>query len=779
MSGNATGQIRIEGDATEFERMVEDVLRGNRAIETDTQQMGTSVGESFVTVANNTLGLFEKVKGYVVGIKDHIVSQMKLASEVERGDVAWKMLRRQNEELFQASQHTMEYSAGLIKVRDSVFIINDVMSKGIKLNKGLYQDLIQTATTASIRLNKPITAMIDQFVAMSTKMEANSEEMKMLGIQIETDKVFINYASQIGVAVTKLTEAQKKTAFLKELLNQLGEKDSVSFAEVNVLTSITQSYEKYTDFAIDVNERYANKISSVGVALNEFFTNDSNRRGYEAKKHEEILSRLGGKYKTWGELVTNNTNYINGEALSMGVLAEAEHEIEVGWKKLKKEMSDDVGLKMWKIALRDLEAQFSQGVLSLDEYDKGINELTKGFSDTGAIDTYILKMEALDKARWSLIEGRGARELYAFDDKDLFGGKSKERMMQVIKDREARQKREKEEAIARAKATKAQLLSELESNYEATNAFEAKTYSEQVEWEKKKALQVKFWSKQKTQFIREELEAQKAFIFATNKTKKEDSAFQQIVEADKQWYSKWESDITPLLQKVKDANSELFTSIHKSVMDSFKGEFMDAQTDMNGLENARNKEIERFKTYANEKKMTAESLNAGLLEIDKRYVANKQQLNIEEFNGLKETKTMMSDMLLNATKSTYDAILSAEDNAMQQLLANSLIQAGGAIYAKGVENVWIGFGELIATWGIKGGEQMAVGGLQIGAGLGMGAVGKAILPSSSSAKDDSAKVENQMAKQDKPYTDESKIYMFPSEQKWLEEINRANKKISR
>jgi hypothetical protein len=361
----------------------------------------------------------------------------------------------------------------------------------------------------------------------------------------------------------------------------------------------------------------------------------------------------------------------------------------------------------------------------------------------------------------------------------LLGGKSKEKMIQVVKDREARQKREREEAIARAKATKAQLLSELESNYDITNAFEAKTYNEQVEWEKKKALQIKAWSKQKIQFIKEELEAQKAFIFATNKTKKEDSAFQQLIEEDKQWYVKWESDIAPLVQKVRDSNNELFTSIHKTVMDSFRSEFMNAQSDMNGLENAHNKEIERFRAYAEEKKLTAEMLNAGLLEIDKRYVESKKQLNIEEFNGLKETKSMMSDMLLNATKSTYDAILSAEDNAMQQLLANSLIQAGGAIYAKGVENVWVGFGELIATWGVKGGEQMAVGGLQIGAGLGMGAIGKATLPSSSSSKDDSAKVENQMTKQDKKYTDESKIYMFPSEQKWLEEINRANKKISR
>jgi hypothetical protein len=393
----AAGRIKIEGDASNFQRTIREV---NVAM----QDTATATGESFVTIANNSLALFERVVGYAKGLKDHVANQMVMAADVERGNVSWRMLQRQNKELFDAAQNSMEYSVGMLKVRDSIFIIQSLLGKGFNLTKENYQDLIQAATSSAIRLNQPVATMIEQFAAMGTKMEANSEEMKMLGVQIDKDKVFLNYANQIGVAVNKLTEAEKKTAFLQELLSQMSGKSTVSFEEIGTMTDITQAYEHYLDRNIDTSEKYAFRISQIGVNIHKFFQDTTKVAQVEGKKKEEILKSLGGVYETWEDYQASQMTIIDrgGKAFatySSQYIKDAQR-VKDSVEDLKNQWKSDKEMKLHESALIDITAEYHQGIIGIDEYAIRIEQMQKlmGLGEEGT-ESWYEKIKALSDAQ--------------------------------------------------------------------------------------------------------------------------------------------------------------------------------------------------------------------------------------------------------------------------------------------------------------------------------------------------------------------------------------------
>ena len=813
MADIGTGTIRIEGNADSFNNAIKNVNQGLQNTESTAKNSATAIAskfkESSVTIATNFLSLAGQIKGYIDSALNYIPEKMKLAADVERGNVAWLMLERQNKELFEAAQNTMEYSVGLLKVRDSIFVINDIMGKGINLNKKLYQDLIQTSTTAAIRLNKPIETMIEQFVAMGTKMEDNSEEMKMLGIQINKDKIFEEFARQTGKAVEELSEAEKKTAFLSELLEKMRGKSTVSSEEITGMTYISQAVEKYTDVKIDLEEKWAFKVSEVGLLVHKMYKDRAVARNLDFIAEQKTKEKLGVIDAEYFKSL-NRMNALEYETTKQNILEREKANV------LYAEKNNSLMIQM-----RNLHAANIQNHTSMERVEEQLTSLSKAYGQAEfPVKKLINVYKQLQKARTNQMKAdiaeeqaiKDARvkdelikilkshydkvnevEFKAFEDKTKWEKLKAETILKWTKMSVAEIKKEKDDQdkalfdkgknaliLAKIKSTNESLRAELESYYDKNNQTEFKAYEDKEAWEKRKADAIKKWAKMGTAELRKEKKEQDKILFGKEKTQKEGEDFDKLLEENSKWYAKWNTDIDGMTQKIKNSNKEIRDKIKESDAEQIKNSGMFGAKTESELDKRYQIEKEKFKKYANENKLEAEQLAGGLLNIDRRYLENKKRLGIQEFDGLKESKKMMKDMMLSTTKATYDAILSDEENAMQKLLANSLIQAGGNIYAKGVENVWIGFGELVSTFGLKGGEQMAVGALQIGAGLGMGYVGKSALPSESGVKsEDSAKLENEISQQDKKMSDESKIFLFPSEQKWLEEINRANKKIKK
>jgi len=140
--------------------------------------------------------------------------------------------------------------------------------------------------------------------------------------------------------------------------------------------------------------------------------------------------------------------------------------------------------------------------------------------------------------------------------------------------------------------------------------------------------------------------------------------------------------------------------------------------------------------------------------------------------GLKQRQRMEDEF--NARKAYNDEIW------LQRAVANATIQAGTQIQADGVTNVWKGVGEMLTPGMQSAGAALAgFGGLEIVAGLGMGALGEYMLPPEyqGMAEADGQKDKNELDNCDKEQT--VVTYAFPSQRQFIQSVNGAVKQQRR
>lgn len=722
MTQLGTGKIRIEGDATKFNGSVKDVKDGLKDIE----KSGISIGESFSTTMNQTLELVSKVKDAIIGVFTHISEQMSKASLIEKRDIAYTMLKRSNKEYFELAQNAEKYTFGLMKSSDAVFILNKAVTRNFNLTKKSMQEILEISSKIAVSQGMEINDVFDKISESVAKGEmAPLEELGY--IDLLEEKV-IEYAKSMGKTTDEIDRQAKSEIVLGEIRRQnaqglIGTMSAKEFDIKMELTKNLAELEKQNqDFSESYNVFWANKLNTIG----NFIRDETNIQRLQRAKQNEILKKdLGGQYKTWNDYMTSQQQIV------------------------------DRGGKM-------IVVYSNEYTRSLEKIKGAVIDFQKSMESKTAFNTFYIGLQTLKY------------ELKPITDEFV----KLKNSIWFLKDEPP-----KERPIVDKDKIKAQIdlaKSELMGLYNAINQQEFKTYQDKIAWEERKAKYEKSLQGKKLSELKNAITEQNKILFGKERTAKDIADFEATLSEYDAVMSQAVAETNISIMDVKKANDELFKSIHQSVMDETKKTFMSNQNNINALQNSYNLELDRFREYANEKKLTAEQLAAGLEQIDKRYNDNKKRLGGEEFDGIKESRAMLEDMMLSSTKSMYNALFAEEENAMQRLIANSLMSAGANIFAKGVENVWIGFGDLISTFGLKGSEQMGVGFLQIGAGVGLGYTGNAIMPSGgSSNKEESAKIENQIAQKDKKMSDESKIFLFPSEQKWNEAIDRANKKIRR
>ena len=741
-----TGRIKIEGDAKEFNRAVKDIVADMNEMEEvakeTSKNISTSVRESFATTANNTLELFSKAKDFLVGIKDHLVNNMKLAADVERGDVAWKMLRRQNEELYQAAQLSMDYSLGLLKVRDSVFVINDVLGKGIKLNKKLYQDLIQQATLASIRLNKPIETMIEQISDMGVKMEGNSEEMKKLGIQIDKDAVFLRFAEQTGKAVEELTEAEKKTAFLSELLDKLAGKSKVSFEEASGLTSITQAYEKYTDTMTDLEERYANKVAEVGVMINKWFNDKDNLRKLDVVAEQKTIYHIGGLLDTATE---------QQKASYKKLYSYTKENI---LNQLKEKAIYEEKTKALKIAIRDLEAESKQLNFTTEQMDARFTALFKTFGGGGISLDKIKNMFALIRK----------------EQDELKKAQADEEQAQIDKANEDKRKKERDKRLQAYKTEKEKEIQIALGFYDKLKEQEFKTYEEKEAFEQAKLDMTK---KFKTMDINQLKAYQKKadeVLFNRNKNKEElEKQNQDMID----FINKQESDYKAYTEAMANLDAQLLED--KKLLASKIEKMSDART-IQDLDASYQAELERFKKYAEERKLSEQDLALGIEDIKRRSAEKQAQIEEQSVTMQQRIREMGNNLYVASMNKMYDVVTKGQITSFQELLPFIMQQAGSILWIEGTKNIGISIGLTANPFTAWAGPKLFAAGLaQIALGGTLGYAGNAM--SSSSTSSSSAGIENRQAEIDYSVDQRTAVYMYPSEKEYLSNLKKSMKKI--
>lgn len=720
MAVEATGKIRIEGDTTKFNGSVKDVKDGLKDIE----KSGISIGESFSTTMNQSLELFSKIKEMASSVFNHIKEQGEKAAMVERRDIAYTMLKRSNREYYELAKNVEQYTSGLMRSNEAVFLMNKAVTRNFNLTKTQMQEILQISSKIAVSQGMEINDVFDKISESVAKGEmAPLEELGYIDLLEEKVE---EYAKKLNKTTNEIDRQAKSEIVLSEIRKQNAEGliGTVSQKEFDIkmqlnknLAEITKSNENFDEA---YNKFWADNLNKIGA----FIRDKNNIEKIQRAKEKEILEKdLGGKYKTWADYMVSQQRIVDRGGKSFATYT---NEYTRNMEKIKgsvidfqKSMESKAAFNIFYIGLQKMKYELKP---ITDEFVKLKNSIwflkDKPVEEKPIIDNSKLKNE-IDVA-------------------------------------------------------KSQLL----SLYDTINKQEFNTFQDKEEWDKRRSNYEKSLNKKKLSELKLMINEENKVLFGKERTEKDIANFEYQLSEYDNMIKQAVSETDAAANEVKKQNAELFASINKDIMDENKKTFMESQLTLDNLNISYNNELDRFREYAKEKKLTAQQLASGLLQIDKRYNENKKRINKDEFDGVKQTKNMLKDMVISTTQAMYSALISSEEDALQRTLANSLISAGGNIWAKGVENVWIGVGEMISTFGIKGGEQAAFGGLQMAAGLGMGYIGKAALPSSSSSiKEESSKIDNQISNASRKKADETPIYLFPSQREWIEVVNNANKKI--
>lgn len=194
------------------------------------------------------------------------------------------------------------------------------------------------------------------------------------------------------------------------------------------------------------------------------------------------------------------------------------------------------------------------------------------------------------------------------------------------------------------------------------------------------------------------------------------------------------------------------------------------------------KDIQRIKDEGNERL----ALALEQLEKENQLFDLKQKEKMVLQKKAKEEEQRIDQMqyavLRSAANAFYNGILSDSDDLLQQVAAMALQQAGSQIFADGIKRMWKGGGDMLdpLTFAV-GAEQFAYGAAEVGAGIGLGYVGKEMMPSeggagsSESKSKETAAADRNSMKGDK--SQKMDVYLYPDEKQWLRSLNKSNNKL--
>ena len=241
---------RLQGQTSIYEkelrRMGLTQVQVNKFLKQGTNNLRIQTG-AFATLRSNLL-----LYSFALGIAQRgVVSFVEQAAKIEDLEKGFASLTRtiggSSESLLKLEKATNN----TVKQADLFRQANNAMMLGVVKTDDEMAELFDTAQRLGRALGKDTVSSIESLV---TGMGRQSRLMlDNLGIIVDSNKAYENYAEQIGTTVSALTDSQKKTAFNNEAMRQAKKiVDALGKEQVSTTDTIESMNKSINDISIEI-----------------------------------------------------------------------------------------------------------------------------------------------------------------------------------------------------------------------------------------------------------------------------------------------------------------------------------------------------------------------------------------------------------------------------------------------------------------------------------------------------------------------------------------------
>lgn len=347
-----------------------------------------SVGEAILKRFRITLtDITNVVKGTVNGLKNLTVGMIDLARQSAKAQEVQQSFRAlaqsQGQDAKMMLDNMRELSAGTISDLELMKQANAALLLGLPVER--FGDMLKIARSSAKATGESMEFMLKSIV---TGLGRGSKLiLDNLGIVIDTNKAYEDYARTLGKTADALTDAEKKTAFINAALK--AGKDNADAMGLSGL-SLSDKYDRvkaaFENLTIQLGEKLipaAGKFLEIGNKLIQVASNLLGATGKEGLKNEmaELVLKLN-------ELEARSQRYAKSGAKE---LAKAEDILIAKTKSRIQEIEQELGAMAKQDQARIAQGEKRREILAQEEQDRITSDLNKAAQDE------ITKIEAQER----------------------------------------------------------------------------------------------------------------------------------------------------------------------------------------------------------------------------------------------------------------------------------------------------------------------------------------------------------------------------------------------
>lgn len=231
----------INGFDQKIKTTVSDVEKLNQGLGQSNSQLGTfkiAIGSALGNLAGNAISLAtSKLLEYT-----NIFQQLRDIAPIEAQRASFEVLSKQiGEDATSALAKYREATKGYVSDSDLVAVANQAMLLGVNTNAEAFARL----TADAVKLGDAMGISVKDSVESLTLGIGRQSKLILdnLGVIVNTEQAYKNFADANGLLASKLTDSQQKLAFQEEAFRQIAEKAKTLPPVLNTSADAVQLFD--------------------------------------------------------------------------------------------------------------------------------------------------------------------------------------------------------------------------------------------------------------------------------------------------------------------------------------------------------------------------------------------------------------------------------------------------------------------------------------------------------------------------------------------------------
>lgn len=721
-------------DLNKIDDGVDKIKGSTKELTEETKKTGMNWTElsSKINVFKEAFGAVKDTFAKIYEVSKELVQEFERVNNqmtILKSQKVWGEIKLQFDELEQAT-------GGVIDKFDILESVNKATSFGIDLTQGRLLKLVDASSKAASMMGTDLKFAFDSLI-VGTARESKAI-LDNLGVMVDVTGVQEQYAKSINKTAEELTDEEQKISVLNAVLDNLG-KTQASISQDTLLsagTGFVATFERaWRNFKLSAGEA----LSDVSNYFNELMQSD----------------------------VANAMKHLNVATKEEAILR---NEAVAGYVKTLEDIAGPIDAKLRNNLIEQIDREKAQATL--------IEEIGKQKELQAEAEIIAAKNKMMANGQ----ERGDSRQRYLLLEtlEEKYGDKVRANFeLQISKGEAAFELAKKRGEISQD--VEFDLFDFLQKqNNEMTNILASSVAWLAAVTDIRDAFE-KMWDMQQDDIVETRgsqtvddatIENMKSTDEAVGKLSRKLSNKRLQEKIDKE--EKDRQELLKMMEKWKSEEIKLKEEIDRIDWENEKDwENQKIITKENAIKELAKMEFEsKQEHYELMKIQRDEKFKEDEIALE-AFLYNENQKKLEAQEESEKIQQMGNAVFTAAANSVYNDLISSQEDFLQRAAAVALSTAGSQIFADGLKNVWLGGGQMLATGGLKGGETVAYGIAEMGAGVALGYAGNQLMPDTASKEGASATEQNKSDQNTYNFNVTTSLYGTKKEaQKGLNEVTR-------